>query len=244
MRALPWFLTVGAIIGGAVLSAGCGPKPASADARLQALYAAEWKWRVDQFPDEEDAQKPVQDRFPTVDAAAQDARLRYWQDVLAKLKDIPRAALSAEEQLNYDVYRPQIEGLIADQQFREYEMPVNADTTFWTNLSYTARRPFRIEQEYRNWLAQMRDVPRYFREQTDEMRAGLKRGFTPPRVTITGLDASITAVTDANPEASLFYTPFKDMAGVPAATQASLRADAVATIRDSASRTSPRRKLS
>ena len=32
----------------------------------------------------------------------------------------------------------------------------------------------------------MRDIPRYFHEQMDEMRAGLKRGFTPPRVTLTG----------------------------------------------------------
>jgi uncharacterized protein (DUF885 family) len=60
----------------------------------------------------------------------------------------------------------------------------------------------------------------------------LKRGFTPPRVTMEGRDASITAVTDATPEASLFYTPFKDMPGVSAADQAALRTEAVATIRD------------
>jgi len=234
MRVLPLFLAVGAILGCALVVGGCTrERPLTADARLQALYAAEWKWREDQFPDEEDAAKPVQDHFPKMDAAAQEARLKYWQDVLAKLKDIPRAELSADEQLNYDIYRPQIEALIAAQQFREYEMPVNADTTFWTQLSYTARRPFRTEQEYRNWIAQMRDLPRYFHEQTEEMRAGLKRGFTPPRVTITGLDASLTAVTGATPEASLFYTPFKDMPGIAEATQATLRADALQVIRDS-----------
>ncbi len=233
MRVLPLFLAVGAILGCPLVVGGCTrEQPLTADARLQALYSAEWKWREDQFPDEEDAAKPVQDHFPKMDAAAQEARLKYWQDVLAKLKDIPHAELSADEQLNYDIYRPQIEALITAQQFREYEMPVNADTTFWTQLSYTARRPFRTEQEYRNWIAQMRDLPRYFHEQTEEMRAGLKRGFTPPRVTITGLDASLTAVTGATPEASLFYTPFKDMPGIAEATQATLRADALQVIRD------------
>ena len=44
----------------------------------------------------------------------------------------------------------------------------------------------------------MRDIPSYFREEMEEMRRGLKRGFTPPRVTITGRDASITAVTEAS----------------------------------------------
>src|SRR5262249_49059383 len=96
----------------------------------------------------------------------------------------------------------------------------------------TARRNFRSAQDYRNWLAQMHDIPRYFHEQMDEMRAGLKRGFTPPRVTMEGRDGSITAVTDATPEGSLFYTPFKEMPGIPAAHQATLRADAAQTIRD------------
>src|SRR5207237_10831148 len=54
----------------------------------------------------------------------------------------------------------------------------------------------------------------------------------PPPVTRAGRDTSITAVTDAPPEASLFYTPFRDMPGIAAAKQASLRADALRTIRE------------
>jgi uncharacterized protein (DUF885 family) len=213
----------------------CGftSKTNDADARLQAIYTAEWKWRDEQLPDNEDSQKPIRDHLPKTDPASQAMRLRTWQDVLGKLDSIPRAELSSAEQLNYDVYRPQIEALIAAQKFRDYEMPANADTTFWTDLGYTARRPYRTVQDYRNWIGQMRDIPRYFREQTDEMRQGLQRGFTPPRVTFKGRDASITAVTEATPEASLFYTPFKDMPGVPEADKVSLRALAIITIRES-----------
>ena len=205
----------------------------TADARLQAIYTAEWHWRDQQFPDNEDSQKPIQDHLPKVDPATQEMRLRTWQDVLRKLDSIPRAELSAAEQLNYDIYRPQIETLIANQRFRDYEMPANSDTTFWTDLGYTARRPYRTVQDYRNWIAQMRDIPRYFREQMEEMRQGLRRGFTPPRVTLVGRDTSLTAVTETTPQASLFYTPFKDMPGVPQADQATLRAQAISTIRES-----------
>ena len=206
--------------------------PPSADARLQKIYADEWQWREQQYPDNEDAQKPIQDHLTKVDPASQAARLQMWQEVLKKLDAIPRAELSAAEQLNFDIYHPQIEALIAQQQFHEYEMPVNSDTTFWTDLGYTARRQYRSVQDYRNWLNQMKDVPRYFREQMEEMRAGMKRGFTPPRITLEGRDASITAVTDATPEASLFYTPFKEMPGVSEAEQKALRAQAVGIIRD------------
>ena len=60
-------------------------------------------------------------------------------------------------------------------------MPANSDTTFWTDLGYTARQPFKTLKDYRNWIAQMRDIPRYFHEEMAKMRAGLARGFTPPR---------------------------------------------------------------
>src|SRR3989440_3583007 len=157
-------------------------------------------------------------------------RREYWEDVLRRVEAIARASLSAKEQVNYDIYRAQIEVLIANQRFRDFEMPANSDTTFWTNIGYTARRPFRTLVDYQHWIAQMRDIPRYCHDQMQEMRAGMRRGFTPPRVTMAGRDTSITAVTDATPQASLFYTPFRDMPGIPAAKQASLRADALRTI--------------
>ena len=204
-----------------------------ADARLRAIYTAEWTWRDEQIASNEDAQKPIRDHLPKVDPASQAMRLRMWQDVLEKLNAIPRAQLSAAEQLNYDVYRPQIETLIASQRYRDFEMPANADTTFWTDLGYTARRLYRTPQDYRNWISQMIDIPRYFREQADEMRHGLQRGFTPPRITLQGRDASITAVTEAEPDASLFYTPFKDMPGVSEAEQVNLRTQAISAIRES-----------
>jgi uncharacterized protein (DUF885 family) len=214
------------------LVAGADAAPSSADERLRALYTAEWAWREEQLADNEDSQKPVVDHLPKVDPTSQAARLAYWEKVMAQLNAIPRDKLSPAEQENYDVYKPQIAVLIASQQFRDFEMPVNSDTSFWTDIGYTARKPFRRLQDYKSWIAQMRDIPRYFHEQMDEMRAGMKRGFTPPRITLEGRDASITAVTDATPEKSLFYTPFIDMPGVSDADQASLRTEAVSVIRD------------
>jgi len=204
----------------------------AADAQLRDIYSTEWKWRTEQQADDENGTRPVADHLPKVDPATQQTRLTHWEDVQRRLARIDRATLSAPEQLNYDIYREQLAVLIANQRFRDFEMPANSDTTFWTDLGYTARRPFRTITDYEHWIAQMRDVPRYFREQMDEMRAGLKRGFTPPRVTMEGRDASITAVTESTPEASLFYTPFRDMPGIPPGRQAALRAEAVRTIRE------------
>ncbi|HSY08712.1 MAG TPA: DUF885 family protein [Steroidobacteraceae bacterium] len=205
-----------------------------ADARLAAIYTSEWNWREQQLADGEDSQRPIGDHLPKVDPATQQMRLQYWEDVQRKLDAINRADLSPKEQINYEVYRPQIAVLIANQRFRAYEMPANSDTTFWTDIAYTARRNFRKPDEYKNWLGQLRDVPRYFREQMEEMRAGMARGFTPPRITMAGRDASITAVTEATPEASVLYTPFREMSGITAAEKTRLRMEAVKIIREMA----------
>jgi uncharacterized protein (DUF885 family) len=219
----------------AISGASAAPADKSADARFKALTAREWSWREHEFAgeDDEDDQKPA-DHLPAVDKATQDRRLAYWQAVMKELDAIPRHALTPANQVSYDVYKPQIEVLIGDQQFKEYEKPLNSDTTFWTNLGYTARKDYHSEADYRAYLSQLRDIPRYFHDQIANMRAGLARGFTPPRVTLTGRDKSVSMVIDAKPEDNQFYTPFKKMPDtIPAATQAALRADAVKAITDS-----------
>jgi len=216
---------------GALLS-GCSQQSSrhAADERLRTIYTSEWKWRTEQLPGNEDGTLPIADHLPKMDPATQAMRLKYWQDTLRRVEAIPRESLSPPEQVNQDIYREQLAVLIDRQRFRDFEMPANSDSAFWTDIGYTARRPFRSLADYQHWIAQMRDIPRYFSEQMDEMRAGAKRGFTPPRITMAGRDASITAVTEATPEKSLFYTPFREMPGIPAARQASLRAQALQVI--------------
>lgn len=226
---------MGILLAGAAIMASTPSLAAlqSADAQLRAIYTEEWKWRLEQFPDQEDSTKPIADHLPHVDAAAQQVRLHHWEGVLQKLNGVPRAQLSPEEQINYEVYRPEIENFIADEKFRVYEMPANSDSAFWTDLGYTARRPFKSLKDYQNWIAQMRDIPRYFREQIANMRAGLARGFTPPRVTLQGRDKSIATVAEGKPEDNQLYTPFKEpMVGIEPAEQAKLKTEAAEVIRD------------
>src|SRR5215475_2056089 len=151
MYAFLWGLCCAAAI---LILAAASPSLAArrptADARFQALYTREWKWREQQFPGGEDSNKEVADHLPRADAATQEARRSYWEETLAALDAIPRAKLSPANQVNYDVYRPQLEVLIANQKFREYEAPANSDTTFWTDLGYVARQDFKNLKDYQS----------------------------------------------------------------------------------------------
>lgn len=205
----------------------------SADERLRGIYNDEWKWRLEQFPGLEGPSKPVPDHLSKEDPATQEMRLRHWEDVLHQLDAIPRGELSAEEQVNYDVFRPEIEDSIADQKFRDYEMPANSDSAFWSDFGSTAQRPFKSLTDYKNWIARMRDVPRYFREEIANMKAGLARGFTPPRSTLAGREKSIATIAEGKPEDNLLYTPFREpLVGVEASDREKLKSEAAQVIRE------------
>ncbi|USI72229.1 DUF885 domain-containing protein [Sphingomonas morindae] len=204
------------------------------DARFEAIYKAEWSWRQAQHEADEDDGDTISAHLPDVGPAAQAARLARWTATSQALAGIDPARLSPANQTNLAVYRYQIEALLAAQRFRDYERPLNADTSFWGNLAGVAQASFRTAQDYRNYLTMLGEMPRYFDQQIANMRAGLARGFTPPQVTLQGRDTTVTPVTDApTPEANRFYAPFKAMpATIPAAEQAALRAEARRVIAD------------
>jgi uncharacterized protein (DUF885 family) len=198
--------------------------PGSADTRLRALYTEEWNWRQREFGRGESG------RFAPVDAAAQEARLAYWTKALAALSAIPFTELSPEEKVNAQVFGASLQGLVSDAKYRLYEAPFNSDTFFWT--SFTPRQGLATADAYRGFLARLRDVPRHFDEQTVNMRAGLARGFTVPRVSVVGRDATIVPYTKTDATNPLF-APFTMMpASVPAQDQEALRAEATTVIRD------------
>ncbi|HWD49040.1 MAG TPA: DUF885 family protein, partial [Rhizomicrobium sp.] len=222
------------LVAAAALPAQASPpkndaKASSADAKFEAIYTKEWAWRIAQFGRQDG--KGVAAFLPKMDAATQDMRQHYWEDTLQRVQAIPRAQLSPKEQVNYDVYIPQIQAMIADQKFRTYEMPANSDSQFWSGFGDDSSG-FKTEQDYKNWISQMRSIPRFFDEEVAEMKAGLARGFTPPQVTLEGRDKSISNVIAAKPEDTSFYKPFKTMSGVSPDRQAALRAEAVSVIRD------------
>jgi uncharacterized protein (DUF885 family) len=196
----------------------------SADARLRALYTEEWNWR------QRELGRGDADRFARVDAASQEARLAYWTKTLATLDTIPFDELSPDEKVNAQVFRASLRALANDARFRTYEAPFNSDTFFWT--SFTPRQGLATAEAYRAFLARLRDVPRHFDEHIVNMRAGLARGFSVPRVSVVGRDTTIEPYlkTDAtNP----LFVPFTLMpATIPAKDQDAMRAEAATIIRD------------
>ncbi|AZS20018.1 MULTISPECIES: DUF885 family protein [unclassified Caulobacter] len=205
----------------------------SPDQLFSAIADGEYAWRKAQMGPSEDGPKSERFKLPDVGAKVQAERLTRWAEVSRQLATIPVAKLSHVNQVNYAVYKGQIDALLAEQRYREYEKPLNADSSFWGDVAETARDSFQTEADYRAYIAMLRDIPRYYDQQIVNMRAGLKRGFTPPQITLRGRDAGVALVAEAaTPQDSPFYAPFKKAlpAVIPAETQAALRREAAEAI--------------
>lgn len=199
------------------------------DARLRALYEAETEWRHQEFHLVKDDNRWVQgNRYPSETAETQAKRLAYWQDVLRQLDAIPLDQLSDEEQVNAAVFRQMIWEQVNSLEYKTYEAPFNSDTFFWGGLN--PRTGFSSAARYRDYLGRMQDIPRYFDENIANMKAGLARGYTVPRVGIEGRDTTIEAYTVTG-EDNPFYDAFRNMPdSIPAKQQAAMRKEALQII--------------
>ena len=205
------------------------------DARFKEISEREYAWAQADAGGSEDDDR-IAPHLQDVRPAAQAKRLAHLRQVLTELDALDHANLSPDARVDYAVFRFDIESHAASLASRDYEMPANSDSSFWSDIGYTARAPFKTESDYRNWLNQLHEIPAYFAEQIANMRAGVVRGFTPPRVTLTGRDESVAQVAEAkSAQDSALYLPFKQMpSSIPAATQAALRAEAEKVIEQEA----------
>ena len=199
-----------------------------ADDRFDVLAAQEWAWRQQTLQSAESNKGGIPRHLPDESLETQKARERNWTDVLRKLDAIRPADLSPDKQEDYGVYRAQVETLLEAQRFRDFEKPLNSDSAFWSDVGYYARQPLRNEADARHLLSLLRDIPRYFAQNIDNMRAGAARGFTPPREIMAGRDQSIAVIAEArSARDTLWYEPYKEMpATIPPAAQADMRAEA------------------
>ena len=216
----------------AALLVGVAHAEQNTDARFKSIYTSEWAWRTSQSGS---GAPGGNGSLEQVDAASQQARLQYWQGVMKQLDGIDVAQLSPADQVNYAVYREQIGNFIADQKFKNWQMPFNSDSAFWSDIGYELGGDnLHSADDYRKYLERLSQIPAYFDQQIANMRLGLKRGFSVPREVLKGRDVSIAAVANLkDPLQSSFYAPFKQMPdSIPADQAQALQGQALQKIRD------------
>jgi len=217
------------------LLAVAAPNPKATQA-LHALFDADWERQLQENPINASflGDERYNDRWPDLSPAAIQASEQAVSESRAKLLTIGRADLSEADQLNYDIYLRLLDDSIAGFRFPTEDMPVTQQGGVH-DIADQMMQGLRFEKtkDYADWLARLRGYGSFMDQNIALMRAGLGKGWTPPKAIMQRVPAQIaTQIVDA-PEKSSYYAPFVTMsANVPADQQAQLRSDARTAINE------------
>jgi uncharacterized protein (DUF885 family) len=230
-------LLASAAVAPGIASAAGEARSATSDAAnlLSALFTKEWERALREDPERASAVGDTRynDRWTDRSLAAIRAREAGDRAALERLHAIDRAALAADQQLNYDVFEWILQREVERQRFREWLRPVDHKHGPQLADGIVEVMPFHTSADYRNYLSRITALPARIEQEIALMKEGLTAGNTPPRVLMERVPAQIAKQIVDDPTGSPFYRPFLQPGdGISADERAAFRSQAQATIRD------------
>ena len=198
------------VIGLTMLTGLAGTAAADPVSDLHALFDASWERDLAESPlaATQYGDPRYNDRWPDLSPAALERSHELDRKVLADLTRIPRAELSAEEQLNYDLFE------------REYQTRLDAFPFKPQLFSFTHRESLPVVSEtaeliqfdtvkdYEDWIARLERLGTYVDQNIALLKQGQRERRTQPKSVMGRVPSQIATQLVAKPEDSPFYAPF------------------------------------
>jgi uncharacterized protein (DUF885 family) len=204
-----------------------------AEKALHELFATEWDYEMEQHPTWASTlgDRRWNDRWGDSSLDAIIKRHDHDIQTLARLTNINRAALSAADQLNYDLFKQIYEDDIEGFQYRVYLLPLNQLVGVHTVNQLADALRFETIKDYDDWLARIKALPVRIDQTIALMRLGITERIIYPKVVLQRVPAQIDHLIVTDPQASPLYKPFtKFSPSIAAADQARLAKAAQETI--------------
>ena len=186
----------------------------AAEQQLDAVMAEYWDYVLAESPfaATQAGLDDYNDRLPSVTEADRARRLEAEQLFLARTRDIDRDDLGTEGMINAELFEWVLEDSIGARELGLHRIPFNTFSGFFM-AALTMSNGIRMDdvEAYEDYLSRMRDVPRYFAENLDNMREGMDSDFVLPQIVIDGILPTIVAQFKDDPEESSFFDPFREM---------------------------------
>ena len=186
----------------------------AADAQLDAVMADHWAYSLREFPTLATSVgiSDHNDRLASVTDADRLRRLAEERGFQRRVNDIDRSALSPAGRINAEIFSWVLQDSIGAAELNLARIPFNTFSGFYmTALTASDGVVMNEAADFDAYIARMADIPRYFAENLDNMRAGVQSGFVLPQIVIDGVLPTIAAQVKDDPRDSRFYEPFRSM---------------------------------
>jgi uncharacterized protein (DUF885 family) len=148
------------------------------------------------------------DNSPQAVAARKAALLEFQQ----RLQAIPAAGLVADDALNRDLLIDRVDNALAGLAFDEERIPFISGDGFYTTADYAAlNTPLDDEAAAAAWIARLEAIPAYYARETENMRRGIRTGFTQPGRTVERAIADVRAQIEQPAATTPLLAPFRGM---------------------------------
>jgi uncharacterized protein (DUF885 family) len=147
--------------------------------------------------------------LPDTSIDAHQRRYEINKGYIERLGKIDRSQLSPSDQVNYDLLKWTIEEAIAEFELGTYRVPLTTFSSFFSaSVRIMSEARFDNEGDYYAYIERIGRLPSYFQQNINNMRLGLKDGFTLPRIVIEGIVPVVKAQVYDNPTDSVLFSPF------------------------------------
>jgi prolyl oligopeptidase len=180
---------------------------------FQALLDEVWEWQLVQNPVFASSlgDRRFNDQWADTSLEAIGTRQKQQQAYFDRVRAIDASQLSAADQLNYDLFRRQLQNTIDGQQYKEYLMPMSQRGGLQSLESTAERLRMQSVKDYEDWLARMAKVETVIEQTMARMEQGRKSGYMPPKILMGRIPDQLAQQTVENPEDSPFFGAFEKM---------------------------------
>jgi prolyl oligopeptidase len=220
----------------AILVLSTGTSVADPGDDFRALLDEAWEWQLENYPmfASQLGDDRYNDRWADQSLAAIEARQSETREFLRRLYAIDRASLSESEQLDYELFRRELQNEVDGFRFKAYLLPFGHQGGIQNLETNTDYLNFAAARDYDGWLARLNAVDELVGQTIALAEEGRKQGYVAPRVLMERIPAQIALQIVDEPEASPYYAVFETMPdSIAADDQARLRAAARAVIAES-----------
>jgi uncharacterized protein (DUF885 family) len=183
--------------------------PSNAGKTFNDFLESEWNYEMEQNPTRASSQgdRRWNDRWGDRSLEAIRKREEHTSDALARLGKLDRAQLSPADQLNYDLFKKDLETDIEGAKFRAYLMPINQRGGPQTLDELGDRLRFETVKDYEDWIARLRAFPVLIDQDIALMREGARTHVMWPKIVLNRVPAQIDKQLVEKPEESPFFKP-------------------------------------
>ena len=218
-----------------ILLASSGTAFADATEDFGALLDEHWEWTLVNSPVRASmmGDRRFNQDWSDRSISAIEKRHTETRGFLRRVYAIDKKALSNDDQLNYELFRRQLQDEVDEHQFNDFLIPFQHQGGIQNIDTLTNRLRFVTVQDYEDWIARLGKIDVLIDQIIDLAEAGRKAEVMPPAILMQRMPEQISTQVVEFPADSPFFRLFANLPeSFAAADRERLRAEATDVIED------------